>query len=158
MCPSPCPLCRQGQLCAQGRVSNLTDCPQPMRGERERLVRNIGIEYRRVAQPWPRPAWPGPAAQWASAASGCWGRRCLRNWRTTAFMTRYCPKAQGFTSIEHPFIPSWRMEAGQACLCRGSHVFFSGFSPQPPLLTEVKRHERFASGQCDHTGLQSLLV
>ena len=36
----------------KGRVSNLTDCPLPMRAERERLVRNIGIEYRRVAQPW----------------------------------------------------------------------------------------------------------
>ncbi|ASC85284.1 hypothetical protein CDA60_02130 [Pseudomonas fragi] len=116
----------------KGRVSNLTDCPPAMRGERERLVRNIGIEYRRVAQPWARAAWPWPAAQWASAASGCWGRRCLRNWRTTAFMTRYCPKAPGFTAIENPFIPPWRMEAGQACLCRGSHVFFP-VSPRSPL-------------------------
>lgn len=33
-------------------VSNLTDCPPAMRGERERLVRNIGIELRRMAPEW----------------------------------------------------------------------------------------------------------
>ncbi|CAD0338590.1 ketoacyl-ACP synthase III [Xanthomonas sp. WHRI 8391] len=33
-------------------VSNLTDCRPQIRSERERLVRNIGIETRRMAQPW----------------------------------------------------------------------------------------------------------
>lgn len=33
-------------------VSNLTDCKPQIRSERERLVRNIGIETRRMAQEW----------------------------------------------------------------------------------------------------------
>ncbi|KWV16503.1 ketoacyl-ACP synthase III [Xanthomonas translucens] len=33
-------------------VSNLTDCRPQIRSERERLVRNIGIETRRMAQEW----------------------------------------------------------------------------------------------------------
>ncbi|PPU32269.1 MULTISPECIES: ketoacyl-ACP synthase III [unclassified Xanthomonas] len=33
-------------------VSNLTDCRPQIRSERERLVRNIGIETRRMSQPW----------------------------------------------------------------------------------------------------------
>lgn len=33
-------------------VSNLTDCKPQIRGERERLVRNIGIETRRIAPGW----------------------------------------------------------------------------------------------------------
>lgn len=33
-------------------VSNLTDCKPQIRTERERLVRNIGIETRRMAQDW----------------------------------------------------------------------------------------------------------
>lgn len=33
-------------------VSNLTDCKPQLRSERERLVRNIGIEKRRLAQDW----------------------------------------------------------------------------------------------------------
>lgn len=33
-------------------VSNLTDCRPEIRSERERLVRNIGIETRRMSQPW----------------------------------------------------------------------------------------------------------
>ena len=33
-------------------VSNLTDCKPQLRQERERLVRNIGIEFRRLAQEW----------------------------------------------------------------------------------------------------------
>lgn len=33
-------------------VSNLTDCPPRLRPERERLVRNIGIETRRMAPEW----------------------------------------------------------------------------------------------------------
>lgn len=33
-------------------VSNLTDCKPQLRSERERLVRNIGIEQRRMAQEW----------------------------------------------------------------------------------------------------------
>jgi len=33
-------------------VSNLDDCPPAMRGERERLVRNIGIARRRICKPW----------------------------------------------------------------------------------------------------------
>lgn len=33
-------------------VSNLTDCKPQIRAERERLVRNIGIETRRMAQDW----------------------------------------------------------------------------------------------------------
>ena len=36
----------------KARVSNLTDCNPQLRAERERLVRNIGIEYRRVAPSW----------------------------------------------------------------------------------------------------------
>lgn len=39
--------------CVPGRViSNLTDCPPNIRSERERLVRNIGIETRRMAPSW----------------------------------------------------------------------------------------------------------
>ncbi|WMI97605.1 ketoacyl-ACP synthase III [Pseudomonas chlororaphis subsp. aurantiaca] len=34
------------------RVSNLVDCKPELRPERQRLVRNIGIEFRRVAQSW----------------------------------------------------------------------------------------------------------
>ena len=33
-------------------VSNLVDCKPQLRDERERLVRNIGIEFRRIAQHW----------------------------------------------------------------------------------------------------------
>lgn len=33
-------------------VSNLTDCKPQLRQERERLVRNIGIEFRRLSQEW----------------------------------------------------------------------------------------------------------
>lgn len=33
-------------------ISNLTDCKPQLRSERERLVRNIGIEFRRLNQPW----------------------------------------------------------------------------------------------------------
>lgn len=33
-------------------ISNLTDCRPQMRSERERLVRNIGIETRRIAPSW----------------------------------------------------------------------------------------------------------
>lgn len=33
-------------------ISNLTDCKPQLRAERERLVRNIGIETRRMAQEW----------------------------------------------------------------------------------------------------------
>ncbi|CCF70685.1 3-Oxoacyl-[acyl-carrier-(ACP)] synthase III family protein [Xanthomonas citri pv. punicae str. LMG 859] len=33
-------------------ISNLTDCPPKMRSERERLVRNIGIEFRRICPSW----------------------------------------------------------------------------------------------------------
>lgn len=33
-------------------ISNLTDCKPQVRAERERLVRNIGIEFRRIAQDW----------------------------------------------------------------------------------------------------------
>lgn len=33
-------------------VSNLVDCRPEIRGERERLVRNIGIEFRRMAPSW----------------------------------------------------------------------------------------------------------
>src|SRR5690606_3772311 len=33
-------------------VSNLTDCKPQIRAERERLVRNIGIETRRMAPEW----------------------------------------------------------------------------------------------------------
>ena len=33
-------------------VSNLLDCKPQLRDERERLVRNIGIEFRRVAPSW----------------------------------------------------------------------------------------------------------
>lgn len=33
-------------------ISNLTDCKPALRSERERLVRNIGIETRRIAQDW----------------------------------------------------------------------------------------------------------
>ena len=33
-------------------VSNLTDCKPQIRPERERLVRNIGIELRRLTQEW----------------------------------------------------------------------------------------------------------
>jgi 3-oxoacyl-[acyl-carrier-protein] synthase-3 len=33
-------------------VSNLTDCKPQLRQERERLVRNIGIEFRRMSQEW----------------------------------------------------------------------------------------------------------
>ncbi|MDR0528332.1 MAG: ketoacyl-ACP synthase III [Zoogloeaceae bacterium] len=33
-------------------VSNLLDCRPQQRAERERLVRNIGIEFRRLANPW----------------------------------------------------------------------------------------------------------
>lgn len=36
----------------KARVSNLTDCNPQLRAERERLVCNIGIEYRRVAPSW----------------------------------------------------------------------------------------------------------
>lgn len=39
--------------CVPKRVlSNLTDCPPSLRSERERLVRNIGIETRRICPPW----------------------------------------------------------------------------------------------------------
>lgn len=39
--------------CVPKRIlSNLTDCRPQIRGERERLVRNIGIETRRITQPW----------------------------------------------------------------------------------------------------------
>lgn len=34
------------------RVSNLTDCKPQLRAERARLVRNIGIEFRRMAPRW----------------------------------------------------------------------------------------------------------
>lgn len=33
-------------------VSNTEDCPPPLRSERERLVRNIGIHKRRLCPPW----------------------------------------------------------------------------------------------------------
>ena len=33
-------------------ISNLEDCPPKLRSERERLVRNIGIEYRRICPEW----------------------------------------------------------------------------------------------------------
>lgn len=33
-------------------VSNIDDCPPSLRSERERLVRNIGIETRRICQEW----------------------------------------------------------------------------------------------------------
>lgn len=33
-------------------VSNLNDCPSDQRSERQRLVRNIGIETRRLCAPW----------------------------------------------------------------------------------------------------------
>lgn len=36
----------------KGIVSNLVDCRPQIRPERERLVRNIGIEFRRKAQDW----------------------------------------------------------------------------------------------------------
>jgi 3-oxoacyl-[acyl-carrier-protein] synthase-3 len=36
----------------KGIVSNLTDCRPAIRSERERLVRNIGIELRRMAPKW----------------------------------------------------------------------------------------------------------
>lgn len=36
----------------KGIVSNLTDCRPAVRSERERLVRNIGIELRRMAPEW----------------------------------------------------------------------------------------------------------
>lgn len=39
--------------CVPKRVlSNLDDCPPSMRSERERLVRNIGIQQRRICPPW----------------------------------------------------------------------------------------------------------
>jgi len=39
--------------CVPKRVmSNLEDCPPSLRSERERLVRNIGIHYRRMCPPW----------------------------------------------------------------------------------------------------------
>lgn len=39
--------------CVPRRVlSNIVDCPPQMRSERERLVRNIGIEQRRMCQEW----------------------------------------------------------------------------------------------------------
>lgn len=39
--------------CVRKRIlSNLTDCKPQIRAERERLVRNIGIETRRMAQEW----------------------------------------------------------------------------------------------------------
>jgi len=33
-------------------ISNIEDCPVSLRQERERLVRNIGIEYRRICPEW----------------------------------------------------------------------------------------------------------
>lgn len=33
-------------------ISNIEDCPDSLRRERERLVRNIGIEYRRICPEW----------------------------------------------------------------------------------------------------------
>lgn len=33
-------------------ISNITDCPPSLRSERERLVRNIGIETRRICPDW----------------------------------------------------------------------------------------------------------
>ncbi len=39
--------------CVPKRVlSNLEDCPPQIRSERERLVRNIGIQYRRICPDW----------------------------------------------------------------------------------------------------------
>lgn len=39
--------------CVPKRVlSNLEDCPPQIRSERERLVRNIGIQYRRICPEW----------------------------------------------------------------------------------------------------------
>lgn len=39
--------------CVPKRVlSNLEDCPPSLRSERERLVRNIGIQQRRICPPW----------------------------------------------------------------------------------------------------------
>ena len=39
--------------CVPKRVlSNLDDCPPKMRSERERLVRNIGIQHRRICSEW----------------------------------------------------------------------------------------------------------
>jgi len=39
--------------CVPKRVlSNIEDCPPSQRAERERLVRNIGIEHRRICQEW----------------------------------------------------------------------------------------------------------
>ena len=39
--------------CVPHRIlDNLRDCPPSQRSERERLVRNIGIQTRRITQPW----------------------------------------------------------------------------------------------------------
>ena len=61
-------------------ISNLTDCKPQLRAERERLVRNIGIETRRMAQESgsASPTWPStpPSACW-KAWSGS-ARRSMR--------------------------------------------------------------------------------
>ncbi|MDF5939814.1 hypothetical protein P4234_26775 [Pseudomonas aeruginosa] len=60
-------------------ISNLTDCKPQLRAERERLVRNIGIETRRMAQEWQCfSTWPStpPSACW-KAWSGS-ARRSMR--------------------------------------------------------------------------------
>ena len=38
--------------CVPGRIVSNLDCPPHLKGERERLIRNVGISQRRICQPW----------------------------------------------------------------------------------------------------------